>query len=535
MINTFGYQELYSTFLGWYYYNQIAVYLIVSGLVLIIPTGIIVSSYIQSKTSQQYKAGVESSVNNVQTKGILLILFLIIFFIPYTNLSVTQLEFRLQDGTVQDIQTNDSTLHQSFSYGDYGSQVQVPIGWYVMMQLTGGFNTVVLSFFPDVDDIRNELETLESTAISNRALAHEINRFHNECFQKTLKYYDKKSTTYGDIMGQTILLEDKKVWMGSEEMIKLYGKNFTSSGFGCTHSSNGSPYSCPPLFRSDKPVNGFARQYRDVDPEYEIGQEFVGRPLCSDWWEERLKNDIYNHVAEKGLSSDLLPTLWDSIYTFGGVFVTEEERKNLIVKKAITNKQALTLTNPNMQYADTNRFTGGNAQAVSARAGFAYKQTLESSKTYTMIRSLPIIQGLVLLLFYFSLPLLLYFAGFSWKTLAVLLIGFWAIRFTTVLWHLAYWLDAFYIRSTVISGIDIQNNNLYDVNGGILDNDIMEYILILGYILFPIVFYSFLGWVGFRHFSQTNSAENQESSKSGDAGNRGQGLATKVGKKIITK
>lgn len=510
MIKTFGYQELYSTIIGWFYYDSIATFIIKSGLILLIPISIIVISYYSTKTSTQYKSNVESSVNNVQMRMFTVVFVILFVFVPYVDLEVNSIEFELNNGDIANLETNDSTFHGEINLNEY-QNVKVPIAWYVLMQITSGVNTYILKIFPNTTNIRENLSKLKYINITDRKIYNEVKRFENECFNKTLKYFDKQSTTKIDAFGTDLEVPDDEYWLGSEAMLRMYGNN--ASIVECATVDI-----CPPLFRADKPVNGFAKQYRDVDAEYQAG-ETIGRPLCSDWWQNSLKDKLLTNIKNSKTYNDIEPS-------FLSTFFSGLNKDDLILRRVLSNTNRIDLVNPTMQYADSNRFSNGNVQAIAGTLGVKFTGTLESSKTYAMTRALPIIQGDVLMLFYFILPILLFFTGFSFGKIVFISIGFFSIRFLTVLWHLVYWLDEFYVGGIVKKGLEINAHRLIDVDGGSFDRGIHQYLLMFGYYVFPLIFLSFMGWIGYRALDYSEGTK--MGSSVGNAGGKGQGLITKV-------
>ena len=489
MIKTFGYQELYSTILGWFYYDSISTFIIKSGLILLIPISIIVISYYKTKTSTQYKAGVESSVNNVQMQMLTAVAVILFLFVPYVDLEVNSIEFDLRNGEVANLVSNDSTFHGEINLNEY-QNVKVPIGWYVLMQITSGVNTYILKLFPNTTNIRENLTKLKYINITDRKIYNEVKRFENECYAKALKYFDKQSTTKLDAMGINVELPEDDYWLGSEAMMRMYGNN--ASLVSCATSDI-----CPPLFRADKPVKGYAKQYRDVDAEYQAG-ETIGRPLCSDWWQNSLKDKLLTNIKNSKTYNDIEPS-------FLSTFFSGLNKDDLILRRVLSNTNRIDLVNPTMQYADSNRFTNGNVQAIAGTLGVKYAGAIDSSKTYAMTRSLPIIQGDVLLLFYFVLPIIIILTGFSFAKVLSIALGFFSIKFLTVIWHLVYWLDEFYIAGIVKKGLEINSHYLINVDGGSFDRGVHQYLLMFGYYVFPLIFLTYMSMFGYSSFKKMSS------------------------------
>lgn len=499
-MTTFGYFELYATFIGWFLYGEGARFFINSGLIAVIPLLLYFKTYGDATVGQQTKSGMPSAVNYMSYESLRTALFIMFFFLPWVTINPSQVTFELSDGQAVNIENNESAFQGRFSSSDY-ENVRAPLAWVALMKVSGGINTFFLNMFPETQNLREEVMTLERLSIKDPVLSKQVNRFHDECFSKGLHYFKKQELQETPI--ETDPDDgDTPFWPGSKTMLGIYGQ-FNA----CTQD-------CKPVFRADKPVAGFGVDPRvDVEPEYSQGGETIGRPLCSVWWNNKLKEDIYDEAVKNGVGS----SFFISIKSFFSN-PSDEEMGNVIVKEAMTNQQSVQVTNPNMQYADHGRVSGGWIQSMTSALGTKYEGFKTGSATYQIIRSLPIMQGLLLMMLYFSLPILMFVSKLNLKTFAIVIIGYFGIRFLTVLWHFAYWLDEFFLASSMPEGMG-DDGIFTGFDGAVFDKASLDFILILGYIVIPILFYVLLGWVGFRALSTGDQAMAGEAKKSSSGSN----------------
>lgn len=468
---TFGYFEMYATYIGWFFYNETARFIIESGLLAVIPIWVFVQSYIRTKESG---LNLNWTVNDVATKSIYVGFFVIFFFLPWIQLDPSEVVFQKKDGEAVNIEVNDSSFRNNFNATEFNN-VRVPLGWYALMSITGGINTQLISMFPNVNNLREELMYVNSVRLNDPRLAKEARRFHDECYTKAVNYFKNSETTDNPL---EFYDEDEGVlWAGAKTITELYG-----SWSACTEN-------CAPVFRADRPVEGFSVDPRvDIDPEYAQGGETSGRPLCSVWW-PRLKDSIYAEISEDQLSS--LDAVSDQIVGFN-----EEKRKTFLVREAMTDVNSQEFSSPNTQYADDRMFGGWFASWFSGGA-VKYEQVKTSGAVYAVVRSLPLIQGLILLVLYFSMPLLMFFGRLSLKACLGIFIGYFTVRFLTVLWQLAYWIDQFFIGSNLPP--EANDAGVFEsISGGTLDRAYLEFMLLSSYVVIPLVFSLFMGWVGYR-------------------------------------
>lgn len=506
-ITTNGYMEMYGTTVGWYYYNQMVDFLVETGLIMLVPTIMLIVAWKNAETGEDALAGCAKAVQQVKVHTISLLVFITFMFLPYVTISPSQIEYQVEGGEVVNMTNNDSTFSGRFDQNAF-ENVRTPIGWALIMQVSGGMNTYLLSKFPEVRGLREEIMSVKEVNINNPVLRKEVNRFHDECYSKALHYMTKEEAQIDPVVGVDISPND--FWPGSEKVLEVYGQ-FNA----CTEN-------CPPIFRASKPVAGFPVDPRfDVEPEFTDGGEVFGRPLCSAWWNDKLKDAIYGDAALSGVSLDGLDVIRDM---FG---MNDEKARDLIVYKAMTNKQDIRVSNPNMQYADYDRFTGGHLQGGIANIGLKYEAAKTSSSVYTSVRALPIIQGLILMMLFISLAFLKLLGKFNWSNFLKVLVLYLTVKLWPVWWHLARWIDEFFIGSSIPFSDD-ETGVFTGFDGAVLDRALLDFILIFSYFVLPLVISYLIGLVGFSQIDRISMTSNSSATSTGrgaqsvtDAGIRG--------------
>ena len=202
MITTFGYFELYATYIGWFFYQEIVVFIVDSGLFLIVPILMYFKTYSDAKTGQHTKSGAGSAVNQMGIESLKTAAFIMFFFLPMVTLNPSSINFEIEDGTVVNIDNNESTFNNNFNISDFDN-VRIPLGWAALLKITGGINTALLHIFPDVKNLREELMYVNTINLKDEHLKAEVKRFHQECFTKAYSYY-KKNQIEADPEGEDI-------------------------------------------------------------------------------------------------------------------------------------------------------------------------------------------------------------------------------------------------------------------------------------------------------------------------------------------
>ncbi len=504
MITTDSYMELYGTLIGWYFYDQSWQLIVGTGLVFLLVFFWIYTNWRGPATSQEARAGFGTSVSRMEwdVYGGILIIFL--FAWPVVPLTVNQLEFELENGQRVDINENPSTFDGFFPDGTF-PDVRVPVFWHGAMQILAGVNSALIGATPEIQDFRKALTTLDYGFIKDPQLRQEVDRFYEECFRPALARYQNAKE------GVEIDIDDgsEPFWPGSRSLWNWYGRG------GCPAGVQG----CQPALRAESPVSGFPTAVgRDVEPEYfgvdDARRSTVGRPYCTQWWGQSgtgLDNRLLQVARDQGMEVGFLASLFTGL--------SQIEENDIAVRRLLENRPVLSTTNSQTAYADSDRgLIAGLANRAVNIVGIEISTILRSSGLYGGIRVLPILQGLLLMLLYASAAFLMLLPGFRLASLVALLTGLFAIKFLSVLWHYAYWIEQFFI-GTVID----EDMLAVQVHGQILDGQLINYLLLFSYAVLPAAFMVLMGVVGFRAASGITSAigsAGQNAARAGDLGTK---------------
>ena len=505
MITTDSYMELYGTLIGWYFYDQSWRLIVGSGLIFVLAIYWFYTNWRGPATSQEARAGFSTSVSRMEwdVYGGILIIFL--FAWPVVPLTVNQLEFELQDGQRVNVNDNPSTFDGFFPDGEF-TDIKVPLFWHGAMRITAGINTALIDAAPQALDFRKALTTLDYGFIKEPRLRHEVDRFYQECYRPALAKYQNWQNAIGVA---SIAPEDGRepFWPGSRTMRDLYAWP------GCPVQQ------CGARLRAELPVRGFQPDpARDVEPEYQgntqTPKSLLGRPYCTEWWEDS-ENGLRKRLLDVARAEDMEPGFLTTV--FRNLTVAQED--DIAIRRLLENRPVLSTVNSQTAYANADRtFLGRVANRVTTLVGIELSTLFKSSGLYAWIRALPIMQGLLLMIFYTSAAFLMVLPGMRLQSLVALFVGFFTIKFLSVLWHYAYWIEQFFIGSIVdkdMLGVVVR--------GQTLDSQVLNYVLLFAYFLVPMAFVTLMGFVGYRAAAGINavaSAGGQEAARAGDTGTR---------------
>jgi len=125
-----------------------------------------------------------------------------------------------------------------------------------------------------------------------------------------------------------------------------------------------------------------------------------------------------------------------------------------------------------------------------------------------------VIQSMILMMFYALLPFALLFSSYSIGTIVQLSIILFAIKFWTVLWAIAHWLDDHLLTA-------LQPDSWYRFYTGSVTPDVIDFTTGIMFVALPIFWLGLLGWAGARVGGEVTNAVSQMRTPSADAGIRG--------------
>lgn len=525
-----SYLELYTTMFGWAIFDQFFTLILKSGLIFI---PFIIHAWENTRgptESQESKDAWAVSINKMAWDYMVAIMIVIVALWPRFQITPQVIAFPDPSGTVNPSQSVGGYTFLSSEVANLNGVVKIPGWWRVAYSITGGINHAALSSMPDYDDARTIAGTVAQLYVDDFSLRQEYADFNAMCYLPARARL-KNWATDGSKRIDAKALNDK---YGSAGFDWAGGRGYveTPGLYGMCNMAN-----CASL-RATRPVTGWPAQSktvingksyaRDIDRPYQyshwkdgecVGMSesqcqskvmSVGTPYCIEWWNSQgeggkplgLKQRIFN-------KADLMTS---KLGWFEGLttLFNEPLEQDIVVKRMLKNTPgSIVSTN----YAASSSIARGDGlftkiqegsinlvKASTATATTTSAAVVVGLVSYPMIQALPIFQAMLLFVLVALMPFLLMFAEFRMQALWHLTIAFFTIKFWSVLWGLASWVDNVMLY-TMYSQDDTQltANTLEMIwNNQTTVRALMEIITTVMYLFIPGLFSLMMGVAGIR-------------------------------------
>ena len=140
----------------------------------------------------------------------------------------------------------------------------------------------------------------------------------------------------------------------------------------------------------------------------------------------------------------------------------------------------------------------------------------------------PIIQATVLMLITIVLPFIIVFSSYKVSTLIFMSIVLFAVKFWTVLWAIAHWLDNHLIDALAPNWHEFYRSEV------LIADDIISFVIAMLFIVMPLFWLGALSWIGFRVGGAMNAAMDNMRTPAAAAGSAGGNAAKTAASKGIS-
>lgn len=490
-----SYLELYSTMFGWMFYGTIWDVLVGTGIVFLPFLGIVIDNWREPATETSH--AISSGISLRKMEHELLIALIVVIFAaqpmhltPFvaSTLSYTPPPTK---GNLNPVTVNFGTAESSF--GDTGfagaiDTIDVPMWWYAVLAFSSGFNHAVVEGLPRASEIRHLTQLARLTTIEDRRIRQEVAEFSTSCYIPARSKYLRERPTSSSI----------------ESNLKRYGEADTD--WLGSHVYRDTPGYYASL-RARKPIEGWP--YVAVrDTEYDpANPPTYGRPYCDVWWE----------LSNRGLRAKLVAAADKSAAGFATLFynlapgLATERRLDLVARTTLLHTPD-TWTDNNI--AQNNTFTNGLSGHIENKLkGLAYSFSavgvgLVFSVIVTgVISAAPMIQAVVLMGIYSLLPLVIVFSRYSLSGMLLIAIAIFGVKFWTVLWYLAQWIDQNLITA-MYPDFDLLYEFITNSGEQTTKRVVLNIVTTCLYLGLPILWSAMLGWAGIAAAQSLNAVMN---------------------------
>jgi hypothetical protein len=379
------------------------------------------------------------------------------------------------------------------------------------MAVSAGINQAVIQGLPSAASFRAFEQRAGIARIQDPTVRQEANEFYTHCFVPARsKFLRERPATVA--IGATLSTygQEDPEWTGSH----VYR---TTPGY----------YDA---LRPTQPVPGW--DYEPTrDTEYDAANPPAwGRPTCKQWWEDPAKG-LRRKLIDQG---DLTSGGLSGVLVALAPTLSTEAQQDAVTRAVLGNSPPVWSNN---DFVTGNTAGDGALGAVidvlkgaSAAAGLITASSFFAVVMTVILAALPMIQAVLLLGIYALLPAVVVISRYSLTMMVLGALGIFTVKFWTVLWTLAQWVDqnlimAMYPDVSVLARV-FSSSGEHDTKRLLLNMITTGF-----YVMLPLLWSGMMAWTGKRIGVGVSGLSDRMLNQARDAGKQGGSLA----KSVMTK
>lgn len=513
-----SYLELFTTLFGWAFYGVLWDVLVSTGIVYLPFLGILIDNWREPAEGGEFGTVTGLSLRRMEIELFVALLVVVLAGQPaaLTPLDAGTLSYEPQPTLIDPTPTAATVAASQSTYGVAGftgsaSTVNVPVWWYGVLAVSAGFNHAVVEGLPVTSDLRTYEQQARLATIADPRLRQETSVFFSECFIPARSRYQAEQPATAAV--STILTsygDDDPDWMGSHVYRDIPG--YYDS------------------LRPTKPIPGWA--YSPTrDTEYDPASPPTwGKPTCKEWWEDGVVGLRQKLIDE----ADATSAGFSGLVVAVAPILASEQQEDAVALTVLNNAPPTWSSNELVAGNTANTGWLGNAENI-IKGGLAVGGVVTASAFFSVtmtavLEALPMIQALTLLGVYALLPMIVVLSRYSLSMMVTGAMAIATIKFWSVLWYLAMWVDQNLIQSMYP---DVNVFLQIFANPGEHDAKrmLLNMITTSLYLGLPLLWSGMMAWVGLKVGRSIDAATSPLSSPAMDAGRQGgaigKGLASK--------
>jgi len=492
-----SYLEIFLTLFGWLMYDQIWDIIMQTGLGYLPFIGLFFKNIAGPVKSQEAKDASSTSLRRIEIDFFAMLTVIVIAVQPTLTIQYTGINYTKacsNQGAVTAGNTN-TTYDTTFTQANLGGQnPSIPIWWYAVLAVSGGLTDAIVLAIPCTTDIRTTTVSLDNSRIKNPQLRKQVQQFFKDCYRDArAKFFSGNSTLPNGTPPDDI------DWIGSQYFLNGVYKNQRASTEvpGFTYNAN-----------------------RDLEYDPRVYTPTFGKPTCYQWWTGQ------GHQSGIGLRDELKNQIDNNLLTSFEQLVgqatgkSQQEIDNIAIRSLVKREES---TFNGMK--DLSRFNdpglANTLNSVAATVGAIEEATSFYPTLYLIKVAAPIIQAVVLMLIYTLMPFYFWLSSYDIGKVIFMSIIVFSVKFWTVLWALAHWLD-----NNLILALDPGWFELFKTGQ---NNIVIRFVIgfITGglFVVAPLFWSGLLTWAGFKIGSQLPTSVDKAADPAGNAGSKGGNLA----------
>lgn len=517
-----SYLELFTTLFGWTFYGVVWDVLVGTGIVYLPFLGILIDNWREPAEGGEFGTVTGLSLRRMEIDLFIALLVVVLAGQPstLTPLNAGTLSYDPQPTLSDPTPTTATVATPQSTYGTVGftgspATVNIPVWWYAVLAMSSGFNHAIVEGLPTTSDLRTYEQQARLATIADPRLRQEVSDFFSECYiPARSKYQGERPTTGAVTTLLTTYGEDDPDWIGSHVYRDIAGFYET--------------------LRPSKQIPGWA--YNPArDTEYDTASPPAwGKPFCKEWWEDGTQGLRERLIHEADATSAGFPGLVVAV----APSLASEQQRDAVVRTVLNN--APPVWSNNELVARNTASTGwlGTAENMVkgglAGGGVIIASALFSVTMTAVLQSLPMVQALMLLGIYALLPMIVVLSRYSLSMMVVGAMAIATVRFWSVLWYLAMWVDQNLILSMYP---DVNVFLQIFANPGEHDAKrmLLNMITTSLYLGLPLLWSGMMAWAGLHVGRSIEVATNPMRNPAQDAGQRGGSIGKSIASKGLSK
>ncbi len=517
-----SYLELFTTLFGWTFYGILWDVLVGTGIVFLPFLGILIDNW-----REPAEGGEFGTVTGLSLRRMEIELFIALFVVVLAGqpAELTALNAATLSYTPPPTLTNPNPISATVAasqstYGTTGftgspETVNLPIWWYAVLAASSGINHAVIEGLPSAADMRTYEQQARLATIADPRLRQEVSQFFSECYIPARSKYQAERPTSAAIAG---LLEtygsNDPDWLGSHVYRETPGYYDT--------------------YRPSASVVGWAYDSAR-DTEYDPGEPPAwGKPYCNEWWSDSSIGLRQKLVAEADLTSGGLSGLIVAI----APFLAGEKQYDAVARVVLTNAP------PSWSNNDLSAYNTGTSGLISnvgqlVKGGLATGGVITASALFSVtmtavLQGLPMVQAVLLLGMYALLPMLVVLSRYSISMMMTGAMAIFTIKFWSVLWYLALWVD-----QNLILSMYPDVNIFFQIFANPGEHDakrmLLNMITTSLYLGLPLLWSGMMAWAGIRVGRTIDSAASPLRGPAREAGTQGGNIGRTIAMKGLKR
>ena len=430
-----SYLELFTTLFGWTFYGILWDVLVGTGIVFLPFLGILIDNWREPAEGGEFGTVTGLSLRRMELELFIALLVVVLAGQPaaLTPLNAVSLSYTPPPTLIDPTPSTATVAASQSTYGSTGftgspATVNIPVWWYAVLSMTSGFNHAVVEGLPSAADLRTYEQQARLATIADPRLRQEVSDFFSQCY---IPARSKYQTERPDTAAVSAVLAangpDDPDWMGSHVYRNTTGYY--------------------DKLRPTTVISGWAYNAAR-DTEYDpAAPPSWGKPYCKEWWEN----------GSIGLRGKLINEADATSAGFSGLVVTvapalaSEQQNDAVARTVLTNSP------PTWSNNDLVAHNSGSTGLLStveniAKGGLAAGGVITASAMFSVtmtavLQALPMVQAVLLLGIYALLPMVVVLSRYSISMMVVGAMAIFTVKFWSVLWYLAMWVDQNLIQS----------------------------------------------------------------------------------------